>query len=38
MKLHKYSAIDFGLFFCKELTIVVVARKMRVIKLLVAID
>jgi len=38
MELHEHNAIDLASLFCEGLTIVVIAGKMRAIKLLVAID
>lgn len=38
MKLHEHNAIDLASLFCEELTTTIIAKKMRAIKLLIAID
>ena len=38
MKLHKHNTIDFEPLFCEKLTTIVIVKKMRAIKLLIAID
>jgi hypothetical protein len=38
MELHEHNAMDLAPLFCEELTIAMIAEKMRAIKLLIAID
>ncbi len=38
MKLHKHNVVDLELLFCEELTIAMIVKKMRTIKLLFAIN